>query len=127
MRLLLDSHVVLWWAADDPQLSTEVRDEINAPANLVFLSAATVWELAIKHAAGRLEIPADLVSRALENGLRPLPIELAADAAALPAHHRDPFDRMLVAQARRESMTLVTADGAIRRYDVQTLPTRGRP
>lgn len=129
MRLLLDSHVVLWWAADDPQLSTEVRDEINAPANLVFLSAATVWELAIKHAAGRLEIPADLVSRALENGLRPLPIELehAAEAAALPAHHRDPFDRMLVAQARRESMTLVTADGAIGRYDVPTLPTRGRP
>lgn len=123
MRLLLDSHVLLWWAADDPQLATAAREAIDAPANEVFLSAATAWELAIKAAAGRLEMPDDLVARALRQGVRPLPIDLehAADAAALPAHHRDPFDRMLVAQARRESMTLVTADAALGLYDVPTL------
>jgi PIN domain nuclease of toxin-antitoxin system len=123
VRLLLDSHALLWWAANDARLDADARDAINSPGNEVFLSAATAWELAIKVAAGRLEVPDDLVARALREGLRPLPIDLdhATDAAALPPHHRDPFDRMLVAQARGESMTLVTADAAIRRYDVPTL------
>jgi PIN domain nuclease of toxin-antitoxin system len=122
--LLLDSHVLLWWAADDPRLAAAARDAVNTPSNEVFLSAASVWELGIKAVAGRLDMPRDLVSRALSEGVRPLPIEPthAADAAALPPHHRDPFDRMLIAQARRESMTLVTADAALGRYDVPTLP-----
>jgi PIN domain nuclease of toxin-antitoxin system len=123
VRLLLDSHVLLWWAADDPRLGTAARLEINAPRNEIYISAATVWELAIKAVAGRLDLPTDLAARALREGVRPLPIDLehAADAAALPGHHRDPFDRMLVAQARRESMTLVTADEAIARYEVPTM------
>jgi PIN domain nuclease of toxin-antitoxin system len=126
VRLLLDSHALLWWAADDDRLGPSTRDAINAPENEVFLSAATVWELGIKVVAGRLEMPADLVARALDHGVRPLPIDLdhARDAAVLPDHHRDPFDRMLVAQARSESMTLVTADEIVARYDVPTLPVQ---
>ena len=75
VRLLLDAHVLLWWAADDAQLAEAARDAINASLNEVFLSAATAWELAIKVAAGRLEVPDDLVARALREGLRPLPID----------------------------------------------------
>ena len=127
MRLLLDSHVLLWWAAGNPRLAAAARDEINAPGNDIFLSAACVWELAINVAVGRLQLPDDLVERALGAGLQPLLIDLhhAAGAAALPPHHRDPFDRMLVAQARRESMTLVTADARFGRYDVMTLQAAG--
>lgn len=126
MKLLLDSHVLLWWSTDHPQLGPEALDAIDDEGNEVYLSAASVWELAIKTALGRLETPADLVPHALSEGVSPLPIGLdhAAAAGALPLHHRDPFDRMLIAQADAEALTLVTADRVIRLYDVRWLDAR---
>ena len=118
MRLLLDTHTFLWWCEDDPQLREAERAAIRDGANEVFLSAASVWEIAIKHALGRLEIPEPASAAAVRLGFEPLAISFAhAEATALlPPLHRDPFDRMLVAQARTEGLTLVTRDPVIRAY-----------
>ena len=126
MNLLLDSHVLLWWLADDPRLGAKARGAISEGENEVAVSAATVWEIEIKKAAGKLRTDADLWETVREGGFRELAItaDHARDAATLPAHHRDPFDRMLVAQARREGLTLVTADPAIEAYPVVTLAAR---
>jgi PIN domain nuclease of toxin-antitoxin system len=123
LRLLLDTHVLLWWLADDPALSKQARALIaNEPE--VFASAASAWEIAIKRALGKLEAPEDLLSVLEVGGIRRLPIDLqhAAVAGALPRHHDDPFDRMLVAQAQREGLTLLTSDARISRYAVTVLP-----
>lgn len=124
MRLLLDSHVLLWWASGDAQLGTGAVGQIDDPDNEVFLSAASVWELGIKAAAGRLDLPHDLVVRAVAEGLQPLPIDLdhAAEAASLPRLHGDSFDRMLIAQSRVEGLVLLTNDRVIASYDVRVLP-----
>lgn len=124
MRLLLDTHAYLWWLADDGRLSTAARDAIRGEDNLVHVSAVCVWEAAIKRALGRLDVGgADLVAQIVANGFVELPITAAhADAAGgLPPHHHDPFDRLLVAQAQREQLRLVTADAALRAYDVDVL------
>jgi PIN domain nuclease of toxin-antitoxin system len=123
MRLLLDTHVLLWWLADDPALSRQARRLIaNEPE--VFASAASAWEIAIKRALGKLEAPDDLPSALDEGGIRRLPIDFehAAVAGALPRHHDDPFDRMLVAQAQCEGLTLLTSDPRISGYTVAVLP-----
>ena len=122
MKLLLDTHVVIWWLADDPTLSDDIKAKLDHEPD-VFLSAATVWEVAIKRAVGTLKEPADLPERIRDSGFRELPITSrhAVAAGALPLIHRDPFDRMLVAQARCEDMTLVTRDPQILRYDVPLL------
>jgi PIN domain nuclease of toxin-antitoxin system len=123
MRLLLDTHVLLWWLADDPALSKQARRLIaNEPE--VFASAASAWEIAIKRAVGKLEAPEDLPAALAAGGIGRLPIgfEHAAAAGALPRHHDDPFDRMLVAQAQHEGLTLLTSDARISRYGVATLP-----
>jgi PIN domain nuclease of toxin-antitoxin system len=123
MRLLLDTHVLLWWLADDPALSKQARRLIaNEPE--VFASAASAWEIAIKRALGKLEAPEDLPAALAAGGIAGLPIgfEHAAVAGALPRHHDDPFDRMLVAQAQHEGLTLLTSDARISRYGVATLP-----
>lgn len=118
MRLLLDTHVILWWLADHPTLSDEIKEMIDTEVD-VFVSAATVWEVAVKQAAGKLG-PADLPEKILECELRSLPITPthALTAARLPPIHRDPFDRVLIAQARCEGLTLVTRDAEIQKYDV---------
>jgi PIN domain nuclease of toxin-antitoxin system len=118
VRLLLDTHVFLWWLADDRRLDSAEREAIRDPENDVYLSAASVWEIVIKQALGRLRIPEPTSVAALRLGLQPLPItfEHAEATAALPHLHNDPFDRLLMAQARAESLTLVSHDPAIRAY-----------
>lgn len=123
MRLLLDTHVLLWWLADDPALSKPARKLIaNEPE--VFASAASAWEIAIKRALGKLEAPEDLLAALEASGIQRLPIEFehAALAGALPRHHEDPFDRMLVAQAQREGLTLLSSDARISEYGVTVVP-----
>jgi PIN domain nuclease of toxin-antitoxin system len=123
-RLLLDTHVLLWWLTGDKRLSATAHDLLRDPDHEVFLSAVLVWEMAIKAAKGRLHLPvsagalaADVIA---EDGFRPLAIELehAAEVQALPALHGDPFDRLLIAQARVEGLTLVTSDRQIVQYPV---------
>lgn len=124
MRLLLDTHTLLWWLADDPRLADPARSEIADPANDVLVSAASAWEIAIKAALGKLSLPDDLEEQLAGNSFSPLPILVRHALAVrdLPDHHRDPFDRLLVAQARIEDLTIVTADACIPRYDVSVLP-----
>ena len=125
MRLLLDSHAFLWWLAEDPQLSTGARQAVADPAATVFVSAATVWELSIKAALGRLDLGgADLVAEIAENLFVELPVNARHSLAAayLPRHHGDPFDRMLIAQAQIEGLTVVSRDAALRAYEIQILP-----
>lgn len=123
MRLLLDTNVVLWWLADDPTLADDIKDRIDHDAE-VHLSPVTVWEIAIKQAIGKLVEPADLPERVRAAQLPEIAItsEHALVAGRLPLHHRDPFDRMLVAQAKCEGLALVTRDGQISKYDVTVLP-----
>ncbi len=122
MSLLLDTHVVLWGLTGDPALSDEFLDRLRHDPD-IYLSAVTVWEIAIKQALGKLTGPADLPERVRDMGFRNLPITgaHAMCAGRLPLHHRDPFDRMLVAQAAIEGLTLATRDPAILKYDVNTL------
>lgn len=124
MRLLLDTHVVLWWLADDAALSHPARAAIADPANEVYVSAASAWEIAFKRAIGKLHAPDDLEAALREGQLQPLAIMIvhALLAGALPPHHNDPFDRMLVAQASIEGLTLVTHDRRLNRYGVPILP-----
>jgi PIN domain nuclease of toxin-antitoxin system len=123
MILLVDAHAILWWLADDPTLSANARASIRDPANEVLASAASVWEIEIKRALGKLDAPDDLVEALASAGFGALPITLddAARAGRLPPHHRDPFDRMLVAQAGRLDAVIVTRDPAFSVYDVETL------
>ena len=119
MRLLLDTHVLLWWLSDDRKLATSGRQIIANPNNDVFVSSASVWEISIKTALGRLEIELDDLENAIaRNGFRSLPIGFrhAITAGRLPAVHRDPFDRMLVAQASVEELRIVSHDRVFERY-----------
>ena len=123
MRLLLDTHALLWALGNDPTLRPGARSAIADRANEVYVSAASAWEMAIKAAAGRLETPPDLEAQLAHEGIRPLPITVAHGlaAGALPRLHGDPFDRMLVAQARTEGLVLVTRDRALGAYGLQVL------
>ncbi len=123
MILLLDAHALLWALTDDPTLAQAARAAIVSPQNDVLVSAATVWELAIKREAGRLRTPDRLADAVAATGFTGLPVTLAdaEAAAALPMHHRDPFDRMLVAQAIRVDAVLVTRDAAFEPYGIEIL------
>ncbi len=123
-RLLLDTHVFLWWRSEPSRLVSHVRDTI-ATADLVFVSVASAWEAAIKVSLGRLELPDTIEAGVLASGFEKLLITFShtEHAASLPLHHRDPFDRMLVAQARAEGLTLVTHDRLLEPYDVEILWT----
>lgn len=124
MRLLLDTHALLWWLAD-AGLTDQAREAIADPANLVMVSAASAWEISIKKALGKLAAPDDLEQQVDAGGFNALPISIAHATAAgrLPRHHDDPFDRMLIAQAFAEGLTIVTHDKRFADYDVATLPT----
>ncbi|MGI9008804.1 MAG: type II toxin-antitoxin system VapC family toxin [Streptosporangiaceae bacterium] len=120
--MLLDPHVVLWWLTDDRELPDEIKDRLDGDPD-VRVSAATVWEIAIKQGLGKITGPPDLPERVRDSGFRELPIGVdhAMAAGRLPPIHRDPFDRMLVAQARCEGLTLVTRDPHCQRYEVPIL------
>jgi PIN domain nuclease of toxin-antitoxin system len=122
VSLLLDTHIVLWWLNDDPTLAQELKDRLDHDPD-VYVSAATVWEVAIKQALGKLDGPADLPERIRDSGFQPLAIDHdhAIAAGRLPLIHRDPFDRILVAQAQHEELTLVTRDPYCQKYDVSIL------
>lgn len=123
MRLLLDTHTLLWALLDDPVLRPDARDLIADPANLVVVSPVSVWEVGIKQALGKLDAPGDLEAQVAHARFTPLPITFAhaAAAGALPRHHDDPFDRMLIAQAGLEGLTVVTRDRRFAAYDVPLL------
>jgi PIN domain nuclease of toxin-antitoxin system len=120
VNLLLDTHALLWWLMASPRLSDRARDAIAEPRNQVHVSIATAWEIAIKRSIGRLRVTEDITADLAADAFELLSIELAHIAALerLPHHHRDPFDRMLVAQAMVEGMRLVSGDANIARYGV---------
>jgi PIN domain nuclease of toxin-antitoxin system len=123
VRLLLDTHALLWWLADEG-LTPPAQDAIADPANLVVVSAASAWEISIKKALGKLASPDDLEQQVRDGGFSPLPISIAHGVATgeLPHHHEDPFDRMLIAQALAEGLTIVTRDKRFGDYGVALLP-----
>ena len=123
MTLLLDTHVLLWWLADDPRLTPAMREAIADPSTSVVVSAASAWEAAIKAAVGKLRVPDGLREELVRHGFDGLPVtvEDGLAAGALPRHHSDPFDRMLIAQAARRQFVLLTADRRFSDYDVLTL------
>ena len=122
MNLLLDTHIALWAVSDDARLTAQARELITAPNNLVWVSAVSIWEISIKHSLGRGDMPIS-GSEALEyfrqSGYRMLSVspEHAAAVEALPAHHQDPFDRLLVAQSLTEPLRLLTHDTTVARYN----------
>jgi PIN domain nuclease of toxin-antitoxin system len=120
VKLLLDTHAALWWLSDDPRFGATAATQVADDANQVLLSAAVVWEVAIKRSLGKLEAPTDFASTLLGAGALPLAVGLehAAAVETLPWHHRDPFDRMLVAQATLERAVVVSRDEALRPYGV---------
>jgi len=125
MNLLLGAHALLWWLDDNPTLSKKAREAISDGGNMVFVSAAVIWEIRIKQALGKLEIPSDFREALNNQAFEMLPI--TADHAhlieELPPYHRDPFDRMLIAQAKFEGLTLVTRDKNFIKYNVPILRT----
>ncbi len=122
-RFLVDTHALLWWLTDDPALSQHARDAIADPAGEPLVSSASVWEIAIKRALGRLTTPDDLPERVSESGFGWLPVTAthAWHVRDLPLHHRDPFDRLLAAQALLERLAVVTADSQFADYGVDAL------
>ncbi|OCB01944.1 twitching motility protein PilT [Acidithiobacillus ferrivorans] len=121
MNLLLDTHIALWAITDSPKLSQKARDLIQSPKSSVWISTASLWEIAIRHALGRGDMPVsspEALRYFQESGYQLLPIEAehAIAVEELPAHHQDPFDRLLVAQALVEPMRLLTHDPLVARY-----------
>lgn len=126
MRLILDTHILLWWWDDSPRLTQGLRDLIADPAHEVLVSAVSIAEIAVKKAIGRLTIRDDFADGIERDGFAQLPLTASHGGrlTSLPLLHRDPFDRMLVAQAQVEGATLITVDSMVRQYDVRTLPDR---
>lgn len=121
--LLLDTHALLWSVGDKDRLSVAAHDVLSAGVVPAYVSAASVWEIAIKRASGKLDVPETLLDKVAEARFIELRItfEHAIRAGALPPHHGDPFDRMIVAQAQSEGLTVVTRDQRIAAYDVPVL------
>jgi PIN domain nuclease of toxin-antitoxin system len=123
VKVLLDTHVLLWWLGESSYLSKKAFDIIRNESNLIFISAATAWEISIKKALGKLEAPDTLEDAILANNFLSLPITFshALLAGKLPFHHEDPFDRVLVAQSKIEGLTLLTRDKKQMLYDIHTI------
>ncbi len=124
MNLLVDTHMLLWWLADSPELPATARELLIDTANIVHVSAASIWEISIKKSLGKLKIPDTYQDAIASQGFVELPMTWAHAGAAggLPPIHRDPFDRMLIAQAIAERLSLLTVDVDVRRYAVTTVP-----
>jgi PIN domain nuclease of toxin-antitoxin system len=120
LRLLLDTHVVLWWLDEEERIPPSVQAQLAAPDNVPFVSVVSLWEIAVKRAVGKLNAPDDLRPQLADQGFGELDVtgDHAWAVAELPLHHRDPFDRLLVAQAKLEKLVLVTADERLRAYGV---------
>jgi PIN domain nuclease of toxin-antitoxin system len=120
MNLLLDTHVLLWWLDDNPTLSKRARDIISDGRNLAFVSAVVIWEIRIKQALGKLKIPKNFRKVLDEQPFEFLDItvEHAHAVGDLPLHHRDPFDRMLIAQAKVKNLTIITRDIRFKKYKI---------
>ncbi|HXV61828.1 MAG TPA: type II toxin-antitoxin system VapC family toxin [Vicinamibacteria bacterium] len=129
MRLLLDTHTLIWWLTDDKRLLSPERDSISDGETIAHVSAATLWEISIKRNLGRIDVDEEELSARLEEDAF---VELSITwrhgrrAGSLPRHHDDPFDRMLIAQAQEEQLILVSYDGTFRDYDVELMPSSGR-
>jgi PIN domain nuclease of toxin-antitoxin system len=118
LRILIDTHLLLWWLGKAPSLSEPARRLISEPENTVFVSAVTLWEIWLKESLGKLRLPVDFDTRMAAESFESLPLSAkhARQVALLPWHHRDPFDRMLVAQAQAEDLMLLTADNRLTPY-----------
>jgi PIN domain nuclease of toxin-antitoxin system len=123
MNLFLDTHVLLWWLDDSPNLSDAEKIAIADPGNLIIVSATVIWEIRIKQTLGKLEIPADFyrVIKDQEFEFLSITADHAYAAGELPMHQRDPFDRMIIAQARLEGLSVISHDHIFRKYDVSIL------
>jgi PIN domain nuclease of toxin-antitoxin system len=118
LRILLDTHLLLWWLAASPSLSARARRIIGDPDNTVFVSAVSLWEIWLKQSLGKLRLPADFMEKLAAESFESLPLTVSQtrQVALLPWCHRDPFDRMLVAQAQVEKLVLLTADETLAAY-----------
>ena len=125
MKFLLDTHVLLWWLCDHKALSAKAFVAIKEGKNAIFVSAVTAWEISIKRALGKLKAPDELEEVLESNSFQQLPISIRHGLVAgnLPRHHDDPFDRMLIAQAQTEQLTIITHDIRIEQYGVSILLT----
>ncbi|HBP86646.1 MAG TPA: PIN domain nuclease [Nitrospiraceae bacterium] len=125
MKFLLDTHVLLWWLSDHKALATKAAVTIKNGENTIFVSAVTAWEISIKRALGKLQVPDELEEVLESNSFQHLPISIRHGLVAgnLPRHHDDPFDRMLIAQAQTEQLTIITHDTRMEQYGVSILLT----
>jgi len=123
MKILLDTHVLLWWLQDSPQLPAKARKLIANPSHIVFISSASIWELRIKESLKKIKLPEDFTEVLQQEKFERLPIahEHAHALKDLPEIHRDPFDRLLICQAMTEGMTILTHDDVFGRYEVSVL------
>ncbi len=127
MRLLLDTHVLLWWVEDDPQLSVAARTVIGDADNLCYVSLVSAWEMSIKAGLGKLDLAVPVLDYFQQhlpgNDFKPLGISLeqVTRVQHLPFHHRDPFDRLLLAQAQQERLTMVSADAVFSNYGIERI------
>ncbi len=122
-RILLDTHALIWWMCGDKKLGHDAKEQIATVENTIYISAATVWEMSIKQQMGKLTVPDDIESLIEELGFNALPISLfhGQQAGRLPMHHRDPFDRMLIAQAQAEGLQILTKDEYFPDYSVRLI------
>lgn len=123
MNVLLDTHIVLWWLDDDDRLGKGHRDVLKDKNHLCFVSAASIWEISIKMGLGKIEMPAHYLTVLKKQGFHELPVtwQHTHHVSSLPAYHKDPFDRLLIAQAQVESLVLLTVDDMVKSYPIQTL------
>ncbi|AYU89129.1 MULTISPECIES: type II toxin-antitoxin system VapC family toxin [Serratia] len=125
-RLLLDTHALLWWLIDDACLGVNAKRQIADPGNAVYVSAASIWEISIKQALGKLALPEDIFAIIEAEDFLSLPMDAfhCQQAGQLPPYHQDPFDRMLIAQAQAEGLTLISADAVFPQYGVRVADAR---
>ena len=118
MRILIDTHLLLWWLANSPSLPAQARALISDPGNTIFVSAVSLWEIWLKESLGKLRLPPDFETKLAAESFENLPLTAAQTrrVALLPWHHRDPFDRMLIAQAQAENLVFLTADERVTPY-----------